>query len=141
MKVVRVKVQDAAWKGAGMLKSDKQCADALAILDSVEKDDLPKMYVADKSKVCNMEWMEALETINMITMARMDTLAARARTESRGFHLRNEYPDMDNDNWLKNVIIKMVDGKFTVTTRPVVATAVKAPPGKIPQGGGTIQGL
>ena len=141
MKVVRDKVQDAAWKGAGMLKSDKQCADALAILDSVEKDDLPKMYVADKSKVCNMEWMEALETINMITMARMDTLAARTRTESRGFHLRNEYPDMDNDNWLKNVIIKMVDGKFTVTTRPVVATAVKAPPGKIPQGGGTIQGL
>ncbi|HUW94927.1 MAG TPA: FAD-binding protein [Anaerolineae bacterium] len=136
---VRHKVQDAAWMGSGaILRSEKKSRNALDVLDSVEKDDLPRMYIADKSKVCNMEWMEALETINMITMARLDTLASVTRTESRGTHLRNEYPDMDNDTWLKNVYIKMVDGEIKAETKPVIITSVTPPSGKFPQGGGTL---
>jgi succinate dehydrogenase/fumarate reductase flavoprotein subunit len=135
---IRRSVQDAAWKGSGSWRSEKKCHEALAELDRIRKDELPKMYVADKCKVCNLEWMEALETINMITMAQMDTLAALTRTESRGTHLRNEYPDMDNDNWLKNVYIKMVDGKLNAYTKPAVITKFVPPSGKFPCGGGTI---
>jgi succinate dehydrogenase/fumarate reductase flavoprotein subunit len=139
--IVRNKARDAAWKGAGALRSDKQCAEALADLDRIEKEDLPRMYVADKSKVCNIEWMEALEAVHIITVARLNTVAARTRTESRASHIRNEYPDTDNDTWLKTVYVKMVNGKPSVTTRPVVATLVKAPSGKTPMGGGTIPGF
>ena len=136
--VVRHKVQDAAYLGAGMWRSDKKCTAALAALDEIEANDVPNMYVADKSKICNIDWMEALETLCMITWARMDIVAARTRTESRGGHCRNEYPDMDNDNWLKNVYMRLEDGKPVAETRDVVVTTVPLPSGKIPQGGGIL---
>lgn len=136
--VVRHRVQDAAWTGSGAWRSDRKCRAALAALDRIERDDLPRLLVADKSPVCNLEWFEALETVNMVVMARLDTLAAMTRTESRGTHLRNEFPDADNERWLRNVYLKQVDGTLTVTTRPVAATRFPLPRGTRPQGGGTL---
>ena len=136
---VRHLVQDAAYLGCGMWRSDKKCQAAFAELDRIESDVLPNMYVADKSKVCNIDWFEALETVNMVTIARMDTLAAQTRTESRGCHLRNEYPEMDNDNWLKNVYITLdADGRPQAEVRDVVAGYVELPTGKVDLGGGIL---
>lgn len=135
---VRHHVQDAAWLGAGAWRSERKCRAALAALDRIERDELPRMAVADKSRVCNIEWFEALETVNMIVMARLDTLAALTRTESRGTHLRNEFPDADDDRWLQNVYLKQVDGTITATTKPVVATKFQPARGRRPQGGGTL---
>jgi hypothetical protein len=45
---------------------------------------------------------------------------------------------MDNDNWLKNVYIKEVNGKLAVSVKPVIVTKIQLPKGKVPQGGGTL---
>ncbi len=45
--------------------------------------------------------------------------AASMRKESRGWFLREDYPDMDNENWLKWIIIKNVDGEMTLSTEDV----------------------
>lgn len=132
------KVQDAAWKGSGALRSEKRCNEALEELDAVEKE-LENIYIADKSPVCNLEWAEAISIQNMITMAKMDTLASLERKESRGTHLRNEYPDMDNDEWIKNVCIRMENGELVVTTEDVNIVDFKPEPGKFPQGGDTLE--
>jgi succinate dehydrogenase/fumarate reductase flavoprotein subunit len=41
------------------------------------------------------------------------------RKESRGWFLREDYPEMDNKNWLKWIIAKCVDGELTLTTEDV----------------------
>ncbi|NTU89842.1 MAG: FAD-binding protein [Actinobacteria bacterium] len=132
------KVQDSAWKGSGALRSEKRCTEALAEFDA-EESELENLYIQDKSRICNLEWMEALAIKNMITMAKMDTLASLERKESRGTHLRNEYPEMNNDEWVKNVCIQLEGDEFVVTVEDVNIVDFKPEPGKFPLGGGTLE--
>ena len=67
----------------------------------------------------------------MIICAEMATRSALMRTESRGTHLREDYSYMDNDNWLKNIYIKQVDGNMVLSTKPIIITKVEPPTGRI----------
>ncbi len=55
----------------------------------------------------------------MVLSAEMHFFASDIRKESRGWFLREDYPDMDNENWLKWIIVKNVNGEMTYTTRDI----------------------
>ncbi|WP_302963685.1 FAD-binding protein [uncultured Adlercreutzia sp.] len=136
---LRRKVQDAAWLGAGALRSDAACQAALEALDECEAL-VPSMRVDGKSRLCNLNWFDAIEVPHMIAASRMVIMACQARTESRGTHMRADYPLEDNDNWLKNVYVFERDGKIVTEVREVVGGDVALPEGGTEdQGGGTIE--
>lgn len=60
---------------------------------------------------------KALEVQNMILVGELAARAALIRTESRQLHRRSDYPEKDNENWLKQIVIKREDAigraKFT----------------------------
>ncbi|MDC3058240.1 succinate dehydrogenase flavoprotein subunit, partial [Litorivicinus sp.] len=56
--------------------------------------------IADKSKAFNTARMEALELQNLFEVAEATAIAADERTESRGAHSRNDYPERDDKDWL-----------------------------------------
>ncbi len=63
--------------------------------------ELPKLSFAD-----NTELFRALAIPNMLDAAQMVAYATLQRKESRGSHYREDYPDRDDNNWLKTINIK-----------------------------------
>ncbi|MCX8031915.1 MAG: FAD-binding protein [Thermoleophilia bacterium] len=51
------------------------------------------------------------EVCSMTLCAELTLRAALTRTESRGFHYREDYPETDNENWLKWVILRHAGGR------------------------------
>lgn len=81
-------------------------------------------------KADDFHWMLAChEAEAMVLCAELQLKASLMRKESRGWFLREDYPQMDNKNFLKYIIAKNVDGELTFSTEdvPVEKWQVKPP--------------
>src|SRR5271168_5339599 len=81
---------------------------------------LGDLAVADRSLIWNTDLLDALELDNMIGQAEVTLHSARYRTESRGAHAREDYPERDDENWLKHTLAWRDDaGRVRLGDRPV----------------------
>ena len=75
------------------------------------------LEIKDKSKVFNTARTEALEISNLIEVAEATMNAALTRQESRGAHSRFDFPNRDDQNWLKHSLYNSIEK--TMSFRPV----------------------
>jgi len=68
------------------------------------------------------------EAKNMALCAEMTFRSALMRTESRGWHFMEDYPERDDRNWLKWIIIKQEAGNMALSTEPVPIDKYKFKP-------------
>ncbi len=86
------------------------------------KDRFKHIRVTDTGKIFNTELLNAWELGNMLDVAELVTVCALNRTESRGGHSREDFPNRDDKNWLKHTLACKVNGKVDISYKPVVIT-------------------
>ncbi len=64
------------------------------------------VQVMDRGKRFNTDLLEAWELGNLLDLAEVTAVCALNRTESRGAHLREDYPDRDDAQWMKHSLIR-----------------------------------
>lgn len=98
---LRTELNNIMDSGAGIYRSEdslQQAVEQLAVL----KKRYANVELVDKSNVYNTDLVQALELGSMIDVARAMALSALHRKESRGSHQRLDYPERDDENFLRH---------------------------------------
>ena len=88
------------------------------------KTSVPRIRVPEVKRY-NPEWIDAIEFSLMIEVAEVIVRSAQARQESRGSHYRKDFPERDDENWLKHTLSTWEAGQARIETAPVVADRMK----------------
>jgi succinate dehydrogenase/fumarate reductase flavoprotein subunit len=101
-------IQKTMSENVGMVKNSEGLNNAAAELAKLE-DRLADIPIADGKQLTDVYKFE-----NMITTGKLQVIASLQRTESRGVHCRSDFPDSDDANWIKNIVIKQVEGDMKI---------------------------
>jgi len=113
---------------AGILRDDERLAHGLAELDRVREETASLGVDGDRT---SLEFELAVDLSFMLTAAEAILESARQRTESRGAHHREDYPEIDH-GWRRNVLVRRGDVGMELSTRgvgepsPAVREAIEA---------------
>jgi len=80
------------------------------------------VLIEDKGMRFNTDLFEAWELGCLLDLAEVTTVSALTRTESRGAHYREDFPNRDDVNWLKHTFVTLKDGVPVTTYKPVTIT-------------------
>lgn len=93
---IRNSLKSLMWRAAGVRRTQSGLEDAISSIESWCHYVLARQF-ADS---------EGWELQNMLVVAHMMICAAREREESRGVHLRSDFPETDDDHWCRHIELR-----------------------------------
>jgi succinate dehydrogenase/fumarate reductase flavoprotein subunit len=119
---IRDELGQTMLKNFGVFRREDQMAEQIEIIDSL-RERYPNVVVEDKGEVFNSDLTQALELGYLLDVAACMLQAGIARKESRGAHSRpHDYPDRDDENFMKHSISRWVDGGPELSYKEVRVT-------------------
>ena len=116
---VRLDMQKTMQKDAAVFRTAESLKEGCQRIDKVHQR-RADLKVSDRSLIWNSDLVETLELTNLLDQAVATMYSAEQRTETRGAHAREDFPDRDDDNWMKHTYVWVNDdGKARFDFRPV----------------------
>jgi len=122
---LRRRLRNIAYDKVGVIRDGRGLTAAVKELEEIEER-VQSLSLTTKRRDHNREWMEAVELVNMVQCVHLTARAALERTESRGVHMRDDYPIVDNLIWRRHLIAKR--GRDGVGLTPISVVSDKSPP-------------
>ena len=116
---LRSNMQRTMQNNCAVFRTDEVLQEGRGLIAEVY-DSLSDIGIKDRSLIWNTDLIEALEFDNMIGQAMVTMAGAAERQESRGSHAREDFPDRDDENWMKHTLAWLSeDGKIKIDYRRV----------------------
>lgn len=116
---LRQRMQTSMTAGVGVFRTAETVSQTLAELKELRQA-YKTVTIEDKGKVFNSDLLEAWELGCLLELAEVTAVSALARTESRGGHARDDYPDRNDEEWLKHTLChKIAEGEYRLDYKPV----------------------
>ncbi|HYN99360.1 MAG TPA: succinate dehydrogenase flavoprotein subunit, partial [Actinomycetota bacterium] len=120
--VLREELQSRMTNDCGVERSEETLMRAAEHISDLQAR-YREVAIDDRSAAYNQDLMEGVELGFLLDLAEVTVAAALARTESRGGHYRKDFPERDDENWLKHSLIaRDPAGAITKSFKPVQIT-------------------
>ena len=118
---LKVAVQDVMWEKLGPVRDGAGIEAAISAFKCIEKEQVAGMTIGCSDRIYNRDRMEAIEMPLMVRTAQLVAHSALRRTESRGSQYRTDFPERNDKEWLRNIVIKKEgDGGIRMTIEKTV---------------------
>ena len=101
---VRKEMQQVMQKYCGVFRTAEVLEEGVKKITAVAAQ-FPQIGLTDRSRLWNTELQEVLELENLLAQAQVTLASALQRTESRGAHARDDFPDRDDHAWLHHTLV------------------------------------
>ena len=116
---LRLQMQKTMQADAAVFRTAETLEEGCRKIDEVNAR-FADIRVSDRSLIWNSDLVETLELANLLGQAVGTMHSAAQRTESRGGHAREDFPERDDVNWMKHTLVSMDDkGACAFDYRPV----------------------
>ncbi|WP_166879598.1 MULTISPECIES: succinate dehydrogenase flavoprotein subunit [unclassified Salinibacterium] len=101
--VLRKELQDSMDRNAQVFRTDESLAEVTDVIHNL-RERYQHVSVQDKGQRFNTDLLEAVELGFLLDLAEVVVFSARNRLESRGGHMRDDYPNRDDENYMKHTM-------------------------------------
>ncbi len=104
---IRRELQESMDRNAQIFRTDESLAEVTELIENLRAR-YKNIALRDKGKRFNTDLLEAVELGFLLDLAEVVVYSARSRKESRGGHMREDYPDRDDENFLLHTMAYLV---------------------------------
>jgi succinate dehydrogenase / fumarate reductase flavoprotein subunit len=116
---IRLTLQETMQNNCAVFRSDSLLKEGIKKVEAIGQM-LQDQQVNDRSLIWNTDLVEAIELLNLYQQSIVTIQSALYRTESRGAHARDDYPDRDDAKWMVHTQATLKDNtSVSFETRPV----------------------